>query len=78
MTSLRLWKARGDDRGGGDVGWIWGFRVGEEEEGVVWGRVGGWVEWRRGVEQNKLEKLGIDIVDRCHFASGCAHHLQRD
>ena len=52
VTSLRLWKARGDDRGGGDVGGIWGFRVGEEEEGVVWGRVGGWVEWRRGVEQN--------------------------
>ena len=52
VTSLRLWKARGDDRGGGDVGWIWGFRVGGEEEGVVWGRVGGWVEWRRGVEQN--------------------------
>ena len=41
MTSLRLWKARGEDRGLGDGGWICGFRVGEEEEGVVWGSVGG-------------------------------------
>ena len=53
VTSLRLWKARGDDRGGGvDVGGSVGLELGEEEEGVVWGRVGGWVEWRRGVERN--------------------------
>ena len=55
VTSLRLWKARGDDRGGGDVGWIWGFRVGEE--GVVWRRVGGLGggEELKGIDLKSLE-----------------------
>ena len=59
VTSLRLWKARGDDRGGGvDVGGSVGLELGGRKKGLCGGEWG--VGWSGGEELNGIDLKSLE------------------
>ena len=58
MTSLRLWKARGDERGGrGGVG-FGGLELGRRKKGLCGGEWG--VGWSGGEELNRIDLKSLE------------------